>query len=943
MGYTISYIIDGEVESVVEIDDQETQYVISGLIAKIRIYGIKVRAKTKFGHGDWTDPIEASTSGITAPSKPGRFVISEVGRAHLLLSWDLPYDKGGDIMVTTELKYSVGGRSFEFHLGQNLTSYRINGLEGRSQVSNIYICAYNSAGRGLSRGPLESQTLPSNEPVITSVAGATTLSGESTVPQAFHVSDSETAASSLRVKAHSTNEHLIPVSGIAIWGISSQRFVIVTPVKGMVGTARITLVVHDSEDLTAQSSFSVTVEPAWQLLWPTVAYSSGGTEITISGAGFVIQNETQYRCVFKANTEGMYAHSVATVDSSSKLLCTSPKWMFPAQVTHFSLTLGDTIVSASAVGSGPHGLYLFAFTEIWYTISLSSVLAIGGTRVTISGFGFDPSSTKYSCVLSVGDILMKGTNVEPRGPLEIAFGVPSWGLQYAANTVIVHLRNDGLLVPRSSPSLQTIILSESWSSVSYLANQLKTTVNSEGGETITIIGSGFDTSRTIQYQCSFTEKCCQKPPCTPIECMSMSSHGVYSESSNRIKCQFPSWGTLLPYSGATSGSVYTMLKLFNTHRQADVEFSGDDTFEYEFQELFKNLFPQKIAITGGAITIFGSGFDPGCAASIRGCYRCVYSAPGAVTLYGASKACSDSSCKGALSVPTSTKEISCVFPNWGAVNSAGQILVTLLHETGHVVSHISQTPTGGKVADKFLLTEESWTSFRPRAAYLTNNTEITVTGAGFDTLSQYACDIRSVHVFSRNCAHSSDCVDALDKNACASSASCVSSKCSLQVSYSIKSVPKTLFQIVCRINATQWGECFPAATTKVVVSRQQGSTFMPVMFNGAPDADKLVYAESWKTVSPASGDKFGFEDISVTGTGFDIKDNYFLRFTYQSTSLTSDIVLPTSPTRIVFKTPNWASRSGMGGAGALTTLTLFHGDVEVQALTAELSYEFLES
>ena len=90
-------------------------------------------------------------------------------------------------------------------------------------------------------------------------------------------------------------------------------------------------------------------------------------------------------------------------------------------------------------------------------------------------------------------------------------------------------------------------------------------------------------------------------------------------------------------------------------------------------------------------------------------------------------------------------------------------------------------------------------------------------------------------------------------------------------------------------------------------------------------------------------DKFGFEDISVTGTGFDIKDNYFLRFTYQSTSLTSDIVLPSSPTRIVFKTPNWASRSGMGGAGALTTLTLFHGDVEVQALTAELSYEFLES
>jgi hypothetical protein len=153
---------------------------------------------------------------------------------------------------------------------------------------------------------------------------------------------------------------------------------------------------------------------------------------------------------------------------------------------------------------------------------------------------------------------------------------------------------------------------------------------------------------------------------------------------------------------------------------------------------------------------------------------------------------------------------------------------------------------------------------------------------------------------------------------------------------------QSLFTIVCSINATKWGSCFPAATTQVVVRRLQGASAIPVTFDGAADADKLVYAESWTSISPSAGDKFGFLDTIIEGMGFDVNDRYTLRFTYQQTTLSAEPMFPETPSKIVFKTPNWASRSGLGGRGALTTVTLLHGEVVVFTRSAQ-TYEFLES
>jgi hypothetical protein len=913
--YAISYTIKGEVETVVETANEATHVVISQLLALTKVSGIRVQAITKFGYGAYSNSLEAFTSNISPPSEPRNFVVAEVDRTSMLLTWEEPEDKGGALAIWMHLTYVIGEKFFQSNLRENTTSHRIEGLKGNMLVHDIMISAQNSAGRGLQSGPLQALTGSSSPPSISSVADTSTLVGESTAPQSFYVHDEETVSTNLRVRTHSSNEHLVTATGIAVGGVSSHRFVIVTPVQGVVGTARITLVVQDSDSLTNETSFLLSVESAWHSLWPTSGLASGGTHITVSGGGFVVSNEQQYNCIFTSQGSEGAAQVVATVETSSKLLCIAPKWTYPAQITQFSLTLANKKVAASALGERARGEFSFSYTEVWSSLSHTSALALGGTRVTISGDGFDTLSTRYTVQLVSGNILMKGTDVVPFDSRTIMFTVPAWGAHHAAQSVNVYLRNDGVTVPRSLPSLQTILLSESWSGVSFLTNQLKTTVNSEGGETITIHGNGFDTSASIQYQCAFTEQCCQRPPCADSECVSMVSPGVYARSSTRIECQLPSWGTLLPYSGAATLSSYTSLTLSSTHQQADVLFTGVNAFEFEFQELFKTVFPRNMPITGGSITIFGSGFDSKCGSSTRGCYRCVFSAPGATTMYGAAKPCADSSCKGALSVPTSTKEVTCAFPNWGTANSAGNIMVTLLHESGHLLNHVSETTSGGNIADKFILTEESWVSFRPRAAYLTNTTEVTVTGAGFDPQSQYSCAIRSIPEYSRDCVTALDCIDVPGDEMCASDVSCISAKCSQEVSYSIKSTQNSLFQIVCRINATRWGSCFPAATTQVVVRRTQGSVQLPVevpvFFNGAANDDKLVYAESWTSITPPSGDKFGFDDVVIRGKGFNVKDPYSLRFTYQQVSLTADPVFPSSPSRIDFKTPNWASRSGM--------------------------------
>ena len=103
-------------------------------------------------------------------------------------------------------------------------------------------------------------------------------SGTACPPISITVTDSETNDNALLVTAVSDNPSLIPNSAILLEkGTGGQRTLTMTPASGVVGSAVITLRVTDG-DLTAETTFSVTVHSGFTLTAPNGGQTYIGTQ-----------------------------------------------------------------------------------------------------------------------------------------------------------------------------------------------------------------------------------------------------------------------------------------------------------------------------------------------------------------------------------------------------------------------------------------------------------------------------------------------------------------------------------------------------------------------------------------------------------------------------------------------------------------------------------------
>ncbi len=115
--------------------------------------------------------------------------------------------------------------------------------------------------RGLPRyrtadiGAFETQN---TAPTISALGGRSVLEDGSTGPVAFTVSDGQSAAAALTLRATSSNAALVAPSGIVFGGSDSNRTVTVTPLPNAAGSATITVYVSDGSLETA-SGFLLTV------------------------------------------------------------------------------------------------------------------------------------------------------------------------------------------------------------------------------------------------------------------------------------------------------------------------------------------------------------------------------------------------------------------------------------------------------------------------------------------------------------------------------------------------------------------------------------------------------------------------------------------------------------------------------------------------------------
>ena len=96
-------------------------------------------------------------------------------------------------------------------------------------------------------------------PTVSTLAAITINEDTSTGARAFTVGDAETPATNLVVTASSSNQTLVPTSGLVLGGSGASRTLNVIPAAHKFGTATITVTVTDAAGATASSSFTLTV------------------------------------------------------------------------------------------------------------------------------------------------------------------------------------------------------------------------------------------------------------------------------------------------------------------------------------------------------------------------------------------------------------------------------------------------------------------------------------------------------------------------------------------------------------------------------------------------------------------------------------------------------------------------------------------------------------
>jgi hypothetical protein len=160
-------------------------------------------------------------------------------------------------------------------------------------------------------------------PNISGIANQSVDASAPVGPISFNVSDQETAAASLTVSASSSNPTLLPNANISLGGSGVVRTVTLNPVSGQTGSAQVTIIVTDTDNMQASTTFSLFVGSGPQvgmLFYDNFDQYSDGTQLSLlgdsgSGAWFhtggtfyemTVSNSQAQVCLNPTNSEDIY-------------------------------------------------------------------------------------------------------------------------------------------------------------------------------------------------------------------------------------------------------------------------------------------------------------------------------------------------------------------------------------------------------------------------------------------------------------------------------------------------------------------------------------------------------------------------------------------------------------------------------------------------------------
>jgi hypothetical protein len=283
--------------------------------------------------------------------------------------------------------------------------------------------------------------VPQSPPVVSQISDQSDTAGSSVAPIAFDVDSATSTASQLKLTVHSSNQALLPDSGITLSGADQHRFLSMAPVNGATGDTTITLTVTDGDQSTVRT-FNLDVKPAAALV-PEITSSPATTAVAGQVYSYTIvaqpgapnrsivitaANELPSWLTLTDNGDGT---AVLTGTPGADLLSNGGSLQLPiaiaatdlsgAAVTqNFNLVVSQTQVMPPTLNAvTPPDAVIGSL----YTLNLSATLGSQGQTLTISAAAPLPSWLQLTDN-GDGTAVVTGTpNAANAGPVTLTFAV----------------------------------------------------------------------------------------------------------------------------------------------------------------------------------------------------------------------------------------------------------------------------------------------------------------------------------------------------------------------------------------------------------------------------------------------------------------------------------------------------------------------------------------
>jgi hypothetical protein len=284
-----------------------------------------------------------------------------------------------------------------------------------------------------------------------------------------------------------------PVLSAPVYPASSSIIVCVSPrwtSSTLLATIELVQGVADQKVLFnsgSSSTFHFAFEN-WLSLSPISGPVTGGSSLTVSGAGFATDGSSHYSCSFQFKNGLVVTSSVASVVSSGLLTCILPS--LKNQPHDSALFSVRNLITDSLIGKvGSNTLFTFVPIILSFSPNVSSIAV--ASVISISGDGFDVNNS-YSCIFKqISGLLVGSTNVVVSSA--VAVSCPSLLTALVHPTDVLLALTDGLTeVSVGIVTLMPALISIHPSVICF-----------DPSATITVYGTGFDASEQYSLLLNF--------------------------------------------------------------------------------------------------------------------------------------------------------------------------------------------------------------------------------------------------------------------------------------------------------------------------------------------------------------------------------------------------------------------------------------------------------